>query len=719
MADPEEQKPPAKPAKPSRSTANSHFDDKGDGDTRADAAAGGERSRALNEGLSMYGLRTSGVSVAGATVKVGTAIGGDAFFGPNIAGDVYFGVEDNQARPILKMLTTRMVTEIRRVYVQPAGFSALGEPISRTGLLLLGTRPRWGNTATATSLLVGFETVYEVHFTGRLADLPVDTLPAGCGFVLEASDPRILTALTTQDLADLETGLRAAGSRLVVVADADRAAEHGGRPSWRALAAPPDAYEVTLRHLDDRLGSAEQAAELLDKAGIVDQLKAMAPGTFDVHRLVELAVDLAEAARGRGLVADALERFEARADQAVEQWFDSDELAEPHRKALVLALAVLNGMSYDSVSRAAKLLQRRWQAEDPAPAPGTHRRPEPRRQRLKAARARLNEEVRGTRYGAAELEIASFWDPGYPERLLRHYWLEHDYDRDLMLDWLREMAEDVEVAVGVRAALAVGFLATFAFDTIRRDVIVPWAGSGRADERELAVAALAMPARTTGTAARTFRLVADWTSRDAAAPRTAAVRALGGSVGAVLDPGPDELLAKLAIGADGRLATAIGDSVGELLAAAEPDRRYTLLAMLNDWAGEPRSGRQTAGVLAFLQASFSHWVRDEDGPAWPLVLRLAHSDPAVAAVVAKLWGRSLVARGADNGVRMVMRDWALAAERDPAIRAAFVELFAAVPETRRQADLLMIHAEKLRTGKPASPDTARKLLDSLSKVAQP
>jgi len=139
--------------------------------------------------------------------------------------------------------------------------------------------------------------------------------------------------------------------------------------------------------------------------------------------------------------------------------------------------------------------------------------------------------------------------------------------------------------------------------------------------------------------------------------------------------------------------------------------------MLNDWAGEPRSGRQTAGVLAFLQASFSHWIRDEDGPAWPLVLWLTHDDPAIAAVVARLWARSLVARDADNGVRLVMRDWALAAERDPAIRAAFVALFAAVPETPRQANLLMIHAEKLRTGKPASPDTARRLLDSLMKVA--
>jgi hypothetical protein len=711
MADPDDQaKPaetpkPAEPAKNAKTTARSHFDEEPGGESRDDAGTGGERGRALDDSLTMYGgTRTSGVSVVGATVHIGTVIGGDSYLNA-----------DEQNRPILNLITDRTVTELNRVYVRPAGFDTLGEPIARNCLVLLGTRPRWGNTATAIRLLDGVKAIYGLRFAGALADLPVDKLPAGAGFVLDATEARVLVALRPQNLADLEERLRTAGSRLVVVTDADRAAEHGSRPVWRALATPPDAYELTLRHLQDRLGSREQGVELLDRTELTVTLKEMAPGTFDVHRLVELAADLAESARGRGDLAVAIERFEARADQAVEQWFDGDELAAPHRKAFVLALAVLNGMSFDAVSRAATALERLWRAEEPAAGRVARERPDPRWLRLKIARARVTEEIRGTRYGPATLEIASFWDPGYPERLLRHYWREHDYDRDLLLAWLREVADDVEVAVGTRAAGAVGFLATFAFDTVRRDVIVPWAGSGKGDERELAVAALAMPARTAETAARTLRLVADWASKDAVAQRTAAVRALGGSVGAVLDPGPDALLAKLAVGADGRLATAIGDSIGELLANAEPDRQLTLLALLNDWSAEERKGRQAAGVLGFLQAGWTQWVREDDGPAWPLLLWLADRDTATAAVVAKLWGRALVARGADNGVRVVLRGWALAAEREPEMRRAFVELFTAVPETQRQADLLRIHAERLRTGKPASPDTAGRLLDALLK----
>ncbi|GIE94630.1 hypothetical protein [Paractinoplanes rishiriensis] len=703
MAETEGKATAQEPTEPAKETL---FDEQADGDNQASAASGGERSRALDDSLSMFGARTSGVSVVGATVQIGTIIGRDGIL-----------AADDRDRPIVNLITDRAVVELGRVYVAPTGFAELGVPVGRTGLVLFGTRPRWGNTATATRLLDGVKAIYELRFAGALADLPVDQLPAGSGFILDATEARALNALRPQNLADLEERLRDAGSRLVVVTDADRAAEHGSRPVWRALATPPDAYELTVRHLEDRLASREQGEELLDQAEVTEQLRAMTPGAFDVHRLVELAADLAEVARGRGTLAEAVERFEARADQAVEQWFDSDELAEPHRKALVLALAVLNGMSFDAVSRAATLLERIWQAAEPGAAPGSRRPREPRGVRLKAARARLTHEWRSTRFGAAELEIASFWDNGYPERLLRHYWHEHDYDRDVLLEWLRQVADDVEVAVNVRAAGAVGFLATFAFDTVRRDVIAPWAGSGKGDERELAVAALAMPARRAETVARTIRLVADWASRDAQAPRMAAVRALGGSVGAVLDPGPDKLLARLAHGAEGRVATALGDSIGELLAAAEPDRQLTLVSLLASWSDEPRRGRQAAGVLGFLQAAWTQWQREGDGPAWPLLLRLADRDRSMSAEVATLWRRALVAPGADHGVRVVLRSWAFAAERDPELRRAFVELFMAVPRTERQANLLRHHAERLRTAKPATPDTARRLLEALTKAS--
>ena len=312
------------------------------------------------------------------------------------------------------------------------------------------------------------------------------------------------------------------------------------------------------------------------------------------------------------------------------------------------------------------------------------------------------------------LEILSFVDAGYPQRILRHYWNEHDYDRGLILDWLRRVADDVEVNVCTQAATAVGYLGTFAFDTVRREVVTPWAGSGRGDERELVVAALARTARDPGTAARTVELVADWARHSGDAHRLSAARALGDSVGAVVSHGLDETLGKLAKGADEDLAVALGDSIGELLAVADPPRQHDLLRLLDSWSDEGRNGRQRAGVLGFLQMAW-RLGRQDDDRRWPMVLWLADQDPAATEMIARLWSRALIAPGADHGVRVVLRTWAQWAERNPEQRPAFIKLFAAVPRSQRQADLLTTLAGELRTGKPPSPDTARNLIDALTK----
>jgi len=559
-----------------------------------------------------------------------------------------------------------------------------------------------------------------------LAALPVEELPVGCGYLLDAADGRVLATMRLQHLEALEDRLAAAGSRLVVVTDVDRAAAHSGRAMWRALAAPPSAYEVVLRRLQCQLGSADSAGELVAETGLVEELRATTGDTFDIHRLADLASDLMEVAQGNCLLDEVVNRFANQATRAVEQWID-DQVTNRADRAMVLSLAVLHGMPFDAVSRWATDLERRWMAEEPvgsAGAPGVRRN---RRSRLAAARARVTTETRRTRYGPAPLEIASFVDGSYPQRVLHHYWHEYDFDRELILDWLRAIAEDVEMRVATRAAIAVGYLGTLAFDTVRRNVIVPWVGSGRGNEREVAVAALALPARSPDTAARAIRLVGEWSWRTGSAARMTAARALGDSVGPVLRDGPDAALTRLAKGADGRLATALGDSIAELMVDADLPRQAELLGLLDAWSTEGRNGRQLAGVLGFLQVAWTLWAR-VDETSWPTLLWLAEcgrdrpdEEPAhrVREIVAGLWSRALVAPGADNGVRVVLGSWADAAQRDPELRPAFVRLFAEAARTPRQAALLSRHADRLRTRKPAAPDIARKLLDALKEGAHP
>ena len=172
------------------------------------------------------------------------------------------------------------------------------------------------------------------------------------------------------------------------------------------------------------------------------------------------------------------------AERRIEDWLDG--ITDFDQRATVVALAALDGMPYDAVSRVATMLESAWREDQGGNGtpPGRVRRP--RKARLQAARARITTEVRRTRYGVAELEVAAFVSAGYSGRVLEHLWREHDYDREIILNWLNAVAKDAEGRVRTRAASAIGFLARLAFDTIRRDVVVPWAGSGNGDERERA-----------------------------------------------------------------------------------------------------------------------------------------------------------------------------------------------------------------------------------------
>ncbi|MEE6305664.1 hypothetical protein V1634_02290 [Plantactinospora veratri] len=677
----------------------------------------------LAAALSSFGSRSSGVIVVG---------DGHTFSGPITGGDSRTGAD--RSRAVLRTFTAGFVAGTARVYVSPDGYVDLAEALEDSPVLLIRARRRWGSTTTAVRLLSEMETVHELRFADALAALPIEDLPEGCGFVIERLSKNQLGTLYARELPMLEERLaRRRGRLVVIVDDSVRASDHAVDRLARQIAAPPVALKLVTSHLAELLGSDAEAERLLADENVGTRLADIAPESFDAPQLVELAKDLAEVASGTGTVADAMARFEDRSRRDVEDWYD--ELATFDERALVVAIAVLDRMSFDAVSRAATLLEQAWREDEAGNGQAPPRSRQTRRSRLQAARARIDTEVRRTRYGWAELEVVSFVDPNYPARLLHHLWHEHYYDRALLLDWLRRVASDVEGAVGIRAATAIGYLSQFAFDTIRRDIVTPWAGSGRGNEREWAVAALALPARDPATASRVIRLVLDWADRDSLALRLSAARALGASVGAVLDGGPDEHLAELADGAETPLQLAIGDSIAELMAEATLDRQTELLRLLDAWSVQSRSGRLYAGVVGFLEVAATLWTNQKtpDGDvAWPILLWTAGEggrpvtvpdDGVVPAegwseagqIVARLWGRALVAPGVDTAVHNVLRRWAQAAEEAPALRPALVSLLMKAAATDRQRHLLTAHANRWRDPKPLAPDLAARLLNVLSR----
>jgi hypothetical protein len=490
------------------------------------------------------------------------------------------------------------------------------------------------------------------------------------------------------------------------------------------VAMPPASKPMVMRHLaralPDRSGS--ELEELLVEPRLAELFLDITPQEFDAQQLAELARDIADMTRGQVTVDGVIDRFHLRSGQGIGEWFD--QLTEA-QFATVVSIAALHGMTYDSISSAAASLERAF-AEVYAERAGKRTR-ETRQTRLTAARAALGTVTRRTRYGPAQIQVATFLDGSLPARVLEHVWNEYDNDRDMLLAWLRSISTDPSGTVRIRAATAIGYLACLDFDKVRREVITGWAGSANSDERERAVAALAVPARHPRTRSLVFRLVADWCTRKTWSLRMTAGRALGTAVGEVIPGGPDVMLADLAEGAGPALSIAIGDSMAELLLNANSDRAVELLTMLDEWSGENERGRQRVGVIGFLEIGSTLWraMPSEDGTEvwWPSLLALTDTtygpSPARELVIG-MWRRVLMAPRVDAFVIRVLRRWARAAEGDAAMRDCFVRLFVDIARSGdRYAKLVSSHAKTWRDDEVAAPDTAERLLEMLMRKDSP
>jgi hypothetical protein len=684
----------------------------------------GEIRSARADSLRTFGARSSNVTIVGNNISIAGSVTG---------GDVIRG--SDRERLLLYQFRKEEVAKISRVYVPPSNFQDLLVLTRRARVMLLRIDRRWGGTTTAVRLLAGCEAVHEIRFDGMLSDLPVTQLPTSCGFVMKHVTTSQLSELKARHVATLHDHLVARNGKLIVIIEANaQIPDDAVQCASVTVTEPPNAADLVANHLAELLGSTETAERVLSDPGLTEVLGAVEPDSFDARQLVGFARDLAELPSGRGTVGDALDRFKDRSWQDVGLWFDG--ITDIDERATVVSLAVLDGMTYDAVSRAIKLLVHEWHSDGIGPSQPTARTRTPRAARLTAARAKISTDVHRTRYGSTEMEVVSFLDSTYPVRVLHRLWHEHDYDRDVALHWLSMLAEDVEGRVRIRAATALGYLSLYSFDAIRRDIVVPWAGSGNGDERERAVAALAVPARHPETAPLAVRLVLEWCDRKKQALRLTAARALGSSVGAVMPGGPDERLGALAEKAETNVAIAIGDSIAELFTDAPPRREIELLTLLDAWSREGKGGRQQAGVLGFLEVAAVLWTTitgPEGNEVWPTLLRLAWLGTADAAktnipsansdteyvelrkLVTDLWGRALLAPGGDLAVGKVLGSWASAAERIPHVQSAMVSLFLEAAATRRHVDILAFHARSWRDRRALAPDLAARLLAVLER----
>ena len=608
--------------------------------------------------------------------------------GDVVGGDKHVFLIGGTERVRLSKLSPLMAEPVAEAFVPPPqGWDDLRADFGARRTAILREAAGYGKTATAIRLFQAASTQVVYHLDPkvdltRLAEwLEPDRsgtrpVPPGSGFLCQ---PAQLDHLHGWVLQSLDAALVAADARLVLTVASDTPlADEDLRDYLLRLPPPPDHASIVRSHLRWRLGDfpADQVLAQPALLALVDELlgtEASRRFAGDLAHVISQEID-----GGTPNVARIRTRMAQRTSEDFDIWFGG--LADLESRSFAIALAAFNGLPYENVTQAARMLRSRLEPDRPPILAGsltdlasarTEEFQERRRDRLRALRARTRGGQVRMPYGRVPAEVVEYTDEQHHRLVIRHAWSEYQIQR-ILLDWLGALVEDAAEQVRVWAATTIGLLATHSFDYVVQAVLAGWATSDQPWRREAVAQALRVPAADPVLRPTVNRLVAAWyADRDRPLAQATAARVYGVSLGRT-DPGAAvDALERLAAIDDIRIAASIGDSFADLLADDADRLAPVVLGALLRWLGDRK--REAAGQLVFLILADALVTELADGPApWPTLLFLADRRPDLRTRLVLLWRHVLNAALLHDEAEKVMAVWAGLAEADQALRDAFV-----------------------------------------------
>jgi hypothetical protein len=626
----------------------------------------------------------------------------------HIAGDVVGGhklvfLTGGEPPVELRPVSPRLDDEVRIAFVDPPGWHDLRHRVGQSRAVILRGDAWRGRSATAIRLLQTMNTVtiFDIDpradltrlgtTIGELASGPASTGAApvdGTGYLVR--QPVDLTQIRGWLFDSLEHDLVRSNSRLVLTVDEGTTFDEDVQRHVVDLPAVPAAREIFVSHLRWRLGD-EAADEILREAG----LKSLVDGRLDADPSFDDVAHLAEVIGLEQLGAVDVERVKARIAvrrDRFDVWFDS--LPDLGARTFAIALAVLDGLSYEEVTKAARFLYARldtdrqerfekmprWRPRNSDPFAVTAA------QRLRLVRARSTDEMVRQSVGWVPATVVQFTNRSYANRTITRAWRDYQI-QDELLDWLSELSRNSSEQVQVFAGTALGLLSTLSFDYVFNRVLNPAAASASMLERRSVALALRVAAEDRRLLPVVIGLVTVWYG-DSARPNHQATAALAYGLSGRLARRELDLLSsvdaldRLATVDDIDVAVAIGESLTTLVFADNLLVVPAVYETLGRWFDDQT--RASTGHLAFLMlcALLITDVGDPDAPVaptpWPTLLHLATHHPHLRAPLLTLWHRVLDEAILHNEVDNVLTSWAGFAEGDEGLRDAFVRLVRAV-----------------------------------------
>jgi hypothetical protein len=636
----------------------------------------------------------------------GDSVGRDKIFGDWVGGNQNIFNLGGEQRAALNLLSTRLLIEpIQEAFIAPEEFESVKARFEKARITILRGPAGCGKQGMGIRLLLDLcagslfqlGSVRDITQLGQWLEAGRsgrNRIDRGAGFLL--NQPSDFADLTNSALQQLDETLTQADARLVVAVHSTVPVPDDDLFDYISeITSVADYSSILASHLRYRLGS-QRAGRLLARTDIQDLIAEDLTSDLSYKKAADLAQVLADAAGSSNSEEFHVEnvKLERLRHSTVEldTWFDG--LDGIRSRSFAIALAVLDGLPYDTVAKGARALYRRViesrqdeQAEVEQPFSSS------RNEWLDRMNARVRHvEVSGA-YGRSYAEIAEYRNPDYAPKVIRRAWSDYE-TQPMLLDWLGALAEDGSEQVRIRAGMELGRLATWSFEYLSANIFAPWAGGSRQLQHDAVAYALRVVAADPLLRENALTMISGWYSdRNRPTAQATAARAYGVAYGP-LDPDASfAALERLSVVDDIRVVIAIGDSVADLLAAGTDNFARQALPRLAGSLGDLK--RSAALQLIFLIAADAlvSQVQAEDAAdqvaQWPFLLRLTASLAEVRGAIVTLWRHVLNDALFYSEAEQVMSRWASAAESEPQIREAFLRLARAIVRGDERAHMIL------------------------------
>jgi hypothetical protein len=613
----------------------------------------------------------------------------------------------------LEALSPEDANEARYAYVNPEGWDDLRLSFHSNRITLLRGEPGHGRRATAIRLTqtTTCERVYELdrqQGLDRLGQWLADDsgasqrIETGSAFIVD--DPVGIATMRGYELRRFAEALSRHDSRLVLTLAADEAPSDGDLSRYLLdLAPPPPRRKILYSHLRYHLGSEARADALLERPDVDALVSELLIADCSCAQAARLAQIIAQEP-DEGLDVIRIRQRWGQQQDRVAIWFDG--LGDVATRAFAIALAVLNGLAYDDIAYAARILTPLLEPRILSPLQDRDQRLlsdergqfsvtpvfQPfqldRDRLLRTLRAVTAEEDTLEPYGRVPVTVMRYADPQYSRRVIQLAWTSYQIQH-ILLEWLRDLVASGARQVRVYAGTALGALASLSFDHVFRRALQDWATNSDPNVRTAVAYAMRQAIKEPRLRPLVDSLVAGWyVNRAIPAAQATAARVHGIGLGSDLSRALAALERLATVkDADYTVPFAVGASLADLILVHEERAALEVLQAIVRWLDDHR--RAETAELAFLlvTSTLMTEVRDEDTAShWPTLLHLAQKHEPLREPLVRLWRMMLDRAFLSHDARLVLGSWAALAEADEQPRGAFVRLVRVMandPRTRQ------------------------------------